>query len=219
MQTSELTRLRHAALVHDVGKVAIPVTILAKGERRSSSEWEIYRLHPYYTQQILERATALQDLAQAAAAHHEWINGQGYHRQLRGEQIPLHGRILAVANSYTRLLHQQGDQTDQREILRQMSSLVGTQFDSVCYEALVTSMIQENGLKRSLLRPRHVSNLTDREVEVLSLLAQGYTNPQIARILYLSRKTIEHHLPHIYTKIGVMSRTAAVVYAVQQGLV
>jgi HD-GYP domain-containing protein (c-di-GMP phosphodiesterase class II) len=199
--------------------VAIPVTILAKGGRRSSSEWETYRLHPYYTQQILERATALQDLAQAAAAHHEWINGQGYHRRLGGEQIPFHGRILAVANSYTRLLYQQGDQTDQREVLRQMRSLVGTQFDSVCYEALVTSMIRENGLKRSLLRSRNVSNLTEREVEVLSQLAQGYTNTQIARMLHISTKTIEHHLSHIYTKIGVTSRTAAVVYAVQQGLV
>ena len=219
MPTSALTRLRCAALVHDVGKVAIPITILAKGEHRSSSEWEIYRLHPYYTQQILEHTTALQDLAPAAAAHHEWINGQGYHRQLGGEQIPLHGRILAVANSYTRLLHQQGDQTNQREILRQMKSLVGTQFDSVCYEALVTSTIREHGLQRSLLRPRNVDNLTEREVEVLSLLAQGYTNPQIARLLHLSRKTIEHHLSHVYTKIRVTSRTAAVVYAVQQGLV
>jgi DNA-binding NarL/FixJ family response regulator len=61
--------------------------------------------------------------------------------------------------------------------------------------------------------------LTEREVEVLCLLAQAYSTPQIARTLNISRKTVEHHLSHIYSKIGVTCRTAAVVYAVQQGLV
>ena len=72
----EQTKLRCAALVHDVGKVAIPYGILAKGDRRSKSEWDMYYLHPYYTQRILERVSSLQDLATVAAAHHEWINGQ-----------------------------------------------------------------------------------------------------------------------------------------------
>jgi HD-GYP domain-containing protein (c-di-GMP phosphodiesterase class II) len=220
MNTSELTRLRRAALVHDIGKVAIPFNIVTKGEQRSSSEWETYRLHPYYTQRILERVPALQELAQAASAHHEWINGQGYHRQLTGEQIPLHGRILAVANTYVRLIQEQEDQTDQEEVLHTIHTLVGTQFDSVCYEALVTSITKENGLKSITPRPRkNVDNLTEREIEVLSLLAQGHNTPQIAQNLYISKKTVEHHLSHIYNKIGVTSRTAAVVYAVQQGLV
>ena len=208
-----------AALVHDIGKVAIPVAILAKGEHRSSSEWETYRLHPYYTQRILERVDALQDLAQAAAAHHEWVNGQGYHRQLCGAQIPFHGRILSVANTYARLIHQQGDQKDPSEALRKMHALVGIQFDRVCYEALVTSVMGEGNLGSIPLKPQKVGNLTEREVEVLCLLAQGQNTPKIARTLDISRKTVEHHLAHIYDKIGVTCRTAAGVYAVQQGLV
>jgi HD-GYP domain-containing protein (c-di-GMP phosphodiesterase class II) len=215
MKTSELTKLRHAALIHDIGKVAIPASILAKGERLSSSEWETYRLHVYYTQRILERVAPLQELAPAASAHHEWINGQGYHRRLRGEQFPLHGRILAVANSYAKLL-QQGDQTD---VLDQMRSQVGTQFDRVCYEALVTSLTQGPGLQSASPKSRKVGGLTDRETEVLRLLAQGHNTPQIARTLHISKKTVEHHLSHIYNKIDVTCRTAAVVYAVQQGIV
>jgi DNA-binding NarL/FixJ family response regulator len=54
---------------------------------------------------------------------------------------------------------------------------------------------------------------------VLCLLAQGRNTPQIAQALEISRKTVEHHLSHIYAKIGVTCRTAAVVYAVQQGIV
>ena len=100
-----------------------------------------------------------------------------------------------------------------------MRSLVGTQFDSVCYEALVTSLTQEKGSKSIPPRSHKADNLTEREIEVLRLLAQGHNTPQIARTLHISKKTVEHHLSHIYNKIGVTCRTAAVVYAVQQGIV
>jgi HD-GYP domain-containing protein (c-di-GMP phosphodiesterase class II) len=218
LNASELSRLRCAALVHDIGKVAVPVDILIKGEQRSSSEWETYRLHPYYTQRILERVNALQDLAQAAAAHHEWFNGQGYHRQLFDEQIPLHGRVLAVANVYARLV-QQVDQEDFAGPLREMRSRVGTQFDPLCYEALVASVTVQRKLGTIPCRPRKIGNLTEREVEVLCLLARGCNTPQIAHRLNISKKTVEHHISHIYAKIGVTCRTAAAVYAVQQGIV
>jgi len=59
LEAGELARLRCAALVHDVGKVAVPAAIVAKGWHQSSSEWETYRLHPYYTQRILERVDTL----------------------------------------------------------------------------------------------------------------------------------------------------------------
>ncbi len=213
---AELDRLRYAALVHDVGKVAIPFAILTRGEQRSSSEWENYYLHSYYTQRILERVPDLRELAPAAAAHHEWVNGQGYHRQLVGEQIPLHGRILAVANKYARLLQQQGSQNISDEVLSQMHSLVGSQLDTMCYDALVRALTKK-GHGRWTPIARKVGSLTARECEVLTLLVQGYNTPQIARRLGVSKKTIEHHLTHIYQKIGVTCRTAAVVYAVQHG--
>lgn len=219
LSAKELSKLRRTALVHDIGKVTVPIAILAKGEQRSSSEWETYRLHAYYTQRILERVAALQDLAPAAAAHHEWINGQGYHRQLSGMQIPLHGRILAVANAYVRLVNQQEDPPDSTEVLQKMHALVGTQFDRACYNALVTSLTGVDSAGNASSRIRKSGNLTERESEVLRLLAGGQNAPQIARTLDISKKTVEHHLAHIYDKIGVTCQTAAVVYAVQQGFV
>lgn len=214
LSPSELTSLRQAAFVHDIGKVAVPIAILSKGDQRTNSEWEAYRLHPYYTQRILERVKALQGLAQAASSHHEWVNGQGYHRQLAGDQIPLHGRILAVANSYARLLH---EQRQPQEALRLMSPLVDRQFDQTCYRALVASVMGKSHLPGPRLRTQ-ADGLTSREVEVLRLLAQGLNTPQIARALQISKKTVEHHLRHIYAKIDVTCRTAAVVYAVQHRL-
>jgi len=215
LSPDELTGLRRAAFVHDIGKVAVPIAILSKGESRSNNEWETYRLHPYYTQRILERVRALRDLAQAAASHHEWVDGQGYHRELSSEQIPLHGRILAVANSYARLIQQ----LPPSEALRQMSTLVDRQFDHACYQALLTAVTGKNRLPGMRPRSALVGGLTTREVEVLRLLAQGLNTPQIARTLQISKKTVEHHLRHIYAKIDVTCRTAAVVYAVQHHLV
>src|SRR5262249_30851943 len=146
-------------------------------------------------------------------------NGQGYHRQLCGEQIPFSGRILAVANTYARLVQQQGDQQDPAEALHKLHFLVGKQFDSRCYDALVMSIKGASSLGSVPRRSRKVSNLTEREAEVLGLLAQGRNTPQIAQSLDISKKTVEHHLAYIYAKLGVTCRTAAVVYAVQQGLV
>src|SRR6266699_2550864 len=150
---------------------------------------------------------------------HLIMNGWGYSRQLCGEQIPFYGRILAVANTYARLVQQQGDQKDPAGVLRDMHSLVDRQFDRVCYDALVTSVTGAAGLESIPRRSRKAGTLTEREVEVLCLLAQGRSTPQIAQTLDISRKTVEHHLEHIYDKLGVTCRTAAVVYAVQQGLV
>ncbi|HXR66921.1 MAG TPA: HD domain-containing phosphohydrolase, partial [Ktedonobacteraceae bacterium] len=214
----ELATLRRTALVHDIGKVALPVGILTRRASLSEGEEETYRLHPYYTQRILERVEAFHDLASAAASHHEWVNGQGYYRQLRGEQIPLHGRVLAVANAYARHLQRQSEPKNPAEILRMMLPEVGSQFDAECYQALVVTLKGKDE-KRVVAHLPMGSHLTARENEVLRLLAQGHNTPQIAKTLAISKKTVEHHLAHIYAKIGVTCRTAAVVYAVQQKLV
>ncbi|HEX7735125.1 MAG TPA: HD domain-containing phosphohydrolase [Ktedonobacteraceae bacterium] len=218
LPAGELRKLRCSALVHDLGKAALPIGILTKGTQRSESEEETFRLHPHYTQRILERVEALRDLVPAAASHHEWVDGRGYHRQLSGEQIPLHGRVLAVANVYARHLQLQGGQPNPAEILRVMHAGVGSQFDSACYDALARVVSGQKG-EAVLPAQSKRDNLTEREREILRLLVQGHNTPQIARILTISKKTVEHHLTHIYTKIGVSSRTAAVIYAVQQGLI
>ena len=221
LSPGELYTLKCSGLVHDIGKVATPFGILVKGARRSQSEWEIYRLHSYYTQRVLEQVAPLRDLAPIAASHHEWVNGQGYHRQLQGEQIPLAGRILAVANTYVRATQerQQDHEEPTSHVLASMSACVGTQLDAACYEALVAFLQAGDNSKKAAPKRSQATGLTQREIEVLRLLTQGQNTPQIARTLSISKKTVEHHLAHIYTKFGVTCRTAAVAYAVQQNLV
>ncbi len=88
----DVTELRRAALVHDLGKVAVPSAVLQKNGDLSDSEREEFRQHSYYTERILSRVDRLSPLASEAGSHHEWLNGHGYHRELLGEQIPMGGR-------------------------------------------------------------------------------------------------------------------------------
>jgi HD-GYP domain-containing protein (c-di-GMP phosphodiesterase class II) len=93
-----LVRLRRAALLHDIGKLSVPNRILDKPDRLTPREWEVVKLHPYYTYQILERVPVFGELAFDASAHHERLDGRGYYRNLTGAQLSQSARILAAAD-------------------------------------------------------------------------------------------------------------------------
>jgi putative nucleotidyltransferase with HDIG domain len=92
-----------AALLHDLGKVGTPNTVLDKAGRPTREELVVIRRHPAATAQLLERIPELNRLASAAAAHHERLDGRGYHLGLTGDQIPWVGKILAVADIFEAL--------------------------------------------------------------------------------------------------------------------
>src|SRR3954466_1726237 len=86
--------LRRAALVHDLGRVAIGARTWQKPAPLSADEWEQVRLHPYHTERVFSRSPFLAALAPVAGAHHERLNGSGYHRGCRGAELPLPARGL-----------------------------------------------------------------------------------------------------------------------------
>ena len=100
---ADVAEVRRAALLHDLGKLTVPNSILDKPAALTASEWEVMRLHSYFTERILEHITGFEWLAFASAAHHERLDGSGYCRGLRGEQIPELSRLLAVADIYDAL--------------------------------------------------------------------------------------------------------------------
>jgi DNA-binding NarL/FixJ family response regulator len=134
---------------------------------------------------------------------------------LAREQIPLGGRVIAVADSFAERARGDGE-PDPTRAYEGIRSLAGSQLDPDCVDALVGS--QDRAEKRPL-RPKKAGDLTSREVEVLELLCAGHSNRQIAQTLVISRKTVAHLLEHSYDKLGVSSRMAASVLAVQNGLV
>jgi HD-GYP domain-containing protein (c-di-GMP phosphodiesterase class II) len=98
-----LTLIRRAALLHDIGKLAVPNTILDKPGPLDATEWQAVKRHPLLTQQILGQITGFGRLTEVAAAHHERLDGTGYVNGLRASEIDQDMRILAVADVYDAL--------------------------------------------------------------------------------------------------------------------
>jgi PAS domain S-box-containing protein len=100
MTPSELVHMRRGALLHDIGKLAIPDRILLKPGKLSDEEWTVMRLHPVYAHEWLWPITYLRPALDIPYSHHEKWDGSGYPRGLRGEQIPLAARIFALADGW-----------------------------------------------------------------------------------------------------------------------
>ncbi len=94
----EIRDLRRAGLLHDIGKLGVSSRILDKPGKLDDEEWKIMRRHPEYTARILGQVESLRDLAAMAAAHHERLDGRGYHLGLTAEQLSPSARVLAVAD-------------------------------------------------------------------------------------------------------------------------
>ncbi|HST12823.1 MAG TPA: HD domain-containing phosphohydrolase [Terriglobales bacterium] len=95
--------VRRAALLHDVGKLGVSNAILEKPGKLTSEEWQSMKMHPVYTQQILEKIPGFSQLASVAGAHHERLDGTGYPQGLAASQLPLEARIICVADVYQAL--------------------------------------------------------------------------------------------------------------------
>jgi len=128
---AEIDRLRLAAVLHDVGKVAVPDEILEKPSSLTSAEWRSVVQHPRVGQVILEQATALKDAVPIILHHHERYSGHGYPFGLRGNDIPLGARIVAVADAYDAMTNDRPYKraVSHDEAIRELRRHAGTQFD------------------------------------------------------------------------------------------
>jgi HD-GYP domain-containing protein (c-di-GMP phosphodiesterase class II)/DNA-binding CsgD family transcriptional regulator len=216
---SEIINVRRAALVHDLGHIALPSHILLNQDQLNEVEKEKLRLHPYYTERILSRVPALAPVAAIAGMHHERMNGTGYYRGLSKDELPVSACILALSDDFQDRLQAGPSRRnlDPQAVLKAMEPDAGQLFSPDCFAALA----EEIGVAVPKPRQRQEwpAGLTNREVEVLRQAAQGDTNRQIAQELVISERTVAHHLEHIYDKIGTSSRAAAVFFAMEHEMI
>jgi HD-GYP domain-containing protein (c-di-GMP phosphodiesterase class II)/sensor domain CHASE-containing protein len=131
LKEEELVNMCRGALLHDIGKIGIPDTILLKPGPLNDEEWEIMRKHPVYSYELLAPISFLRQALEIPYCHHEKWDGTGYPRGLKGEQIPLAARIFAVVDVWESLLSDRPyrpawPKENVREYIR---SLAGTHFD------------------------------------------------------------------------------------------
>ncbi|MEN3273130.1 MAG: hypothetical protein V7636_1891 [Actinomycetota bacterium] len=205
-----------AALVHDLGRVAVPNVVWDKPMSLTRDERDRAELHALVTDQLLRRLPYTATLADVACSAHERTDGSGYHRRSTGANLDDDQRVVAAADVYDALT---SDRPHRRAIasvdaaaeLRSMAS--SGELDADAVERVLAAA----GHTRAA-RPPQPGGLSAREVEVLRLVAKGLTTKVVATELSITPKTADHHIQHIYTKIGVSTRGAAALYAIEHGI-
>jgi putative nucleotidyltransferase with HDIG domain len=214
---ASVTSVRRAGLFHDLGRVAVSEAIWEQPRALTSAQWEQVRLHPYHSERILDRSAALADLAPIAGRHHERQDGSGYHHGVAGSAVPVEARLLGAADAFQAMTqhrpHRRAWSPEVAATRLEAAATAGA-LDPECVRAVVEAA----GHEPSGRRAGWPDGLSDREVEVVRLLARGRSNREIASELVISVRTAEHHVQHVYTKVGVSTRAAAAMYAMEHGL-
>lgn len=133
----QLRSLGRGGLVHDVGKLGLPDAILSKPGRLTPKEYEIVKQHPVRGYEIIRRVASLRDELPVVLYHHEWYNGRGYPEGLAGDAIPLHARIMAVADVYDALTSARPyrEALTEDAAMAHLRRMAGVQFDPRAVEA------------------------------------------------------------------------------------
>jgi response regulator RpfG family c-di-GMP phosphodiesterase/DNA-binding CsgD family transcriptional regulator len=213
----DIALLGQAALVHDIGMVGISPAILALPGPLSDDDRESIRMHVYDTERIFARSRALSPIAALAALHHERLDGSGYYRGLGAAQISPAARILSAADVYQSLIEPRPYRAAlapaaAAEELHREARAGRLESDAV------RAVLAAAGHRLSSGRHTGVAGLSVREIEVLRLLARGWSNRRMAEHLIISERTVDHHIRHIYDKIDVSTRAAAALFAMQHHL-
>ena len=210
--------LRRAGLVHDLGRVVVENGIWDKLGPLTTSEWEQVRLHPYFTERILGRCRSLASLVEPASSHHERLDGSGYHRSLAGESLSRSARILAAADVFAALTAGRPHRPafgDDGHAARTLEAEATGHLDANA----VACVLAAAGRRAAPPPPGWPADLTDREVEVLRLIARrAGQHREVGQQLFIAPKTVGRHVENLYAKIGVSSRAAAAVFAMEHRL-
>jgi len=209
--------LRRAGLVHDLGRVSVPNGIWDKPAKLTDGEWERVRLHPYYSERIVGRVARLEPLARLAGMHHERMDGSGYHRGSDRADIPAPARVLAAADAYQAMTqprpYRPARTRDEAAEMLRADARAG-RLDVNAVDEVLTAA----GHRLAPVRRVWPAGLSEREVEVLRLICRGGTKKQAAALLGISPSTVDHHVRHIYDKVGVATRAGATLFAVENDL-
>ncbi len=216
---SDIRDARWAGYTHDIGELAVPVSTWMRAGSLTARETDAARLHPYHGERAL---ASLGEEGRPVAAlvlrHHERLDGSGYHRYARANDLSPAARILAAAEAFqtAREARPYRPALSDAAAAKKLRDLARD--GKLCPDA-VESVLTAAGQATRREPGERLAGLTPREIEVLRLIAAGRTAKEAARELEIAPKTADNHIQNLYSKIGVTTRAAAALFALERGLV
>ena len=218
LPAGDLRTLRWAALVHDLGELSVPVARWMTAGPLPERIRDEARLHPYWAERALgvlgEEGRPVGPLV---LRHHERLDGSGYHRGARSPDLSPASRVLAAAEAFQTAREARPHRpalTDAAAAARLRADAGGGR---LCPQA-VEAVLEAAGQRSRRAGTPALGGLTPRELEVLRLIATGLTAKEVATRLDIATKTADNHIQSLYLKIGVSTRAAAALHAVERGL-
>lgn len=211
-------RLYKAALIHGMGRAAVPNAIWNAPQRLSAADWEKVRLVPYWTGRAGKQTGTLAQAAELASYAYERLDGSGYFRGVGGQALSLDARVLSASVAFVALGQKRPwrDALSASEVQQRLESEASEgRFDS----AVVAALVEARDAAPRVSRPRQPTvRLSARETEVLRSIGRGASNKEAARELDLSPSTVRTHIESVFRKLECSTRAAATLKASALGL-
>jgi response regulator RpfG family c-di-GMP phosphodiesterase/DNA-binding CsgD family transcriptional regulator len=220
LDKEEINTLGRAAQIHDLGNVSIPDGIWIKRGSLNQAEWERVRPHAYHSQRIMSVTPLLRPFGELAGLHHERLDGSGYHRGVPASAISLPARLLMAGEVYQSMTEERpwrAALTPAQAAAEMRREQSAGKLDRQAVDAVLAAAGQPVTAGRAART--WPAGLTDREVEVLRLLARGLSNRQMAEALHVSAGTVHTHVINLYGKVGVNTRAGATLFALEHDLI
>ncbi len=212
---SEVEAVELAGWLHDLGRVTVSNAIWDKPGPLDAGEWEKVRAHAWFTERVLDSAEPWRGIARLAAADHERLDGAGYPRGAPAPNAGMAARLLAAADVY-QALREPRPHRAAHDPERAARIVVDEANAGRLDRAAVNAILAAAGHREA--RAGLPCGLTERELDVLRLLVRGLTDKEIAQALGISHRTVHHHNQSLFSKIGVVTRGAAALFAIEKNL-
>jgi HD-GYP domain-containing protein (c-di-GMP phosphodiesterase class II) len=210
--------IARAALIHGIGRAAVPNTVWERAGTLAAADWEKARLVPYWTARAGTLVPALRLEAALASHVYERLDGSGYFRGLDGAALSLPQRLLAAAAAYVALCMARPWRVDHEPL--DAARLLGEQATAGRFDAAaVRCVVAAADGSTPAASPRNKGLLSEREAEVLRRISLGESNKEAARVMHISPSTVRTHVESIFRKLECSTRAAATLKALTLGLI
>jgi HD-GYP domain-containing protein (c-di-GMP phosphodiesterase class II) len=216
LSPDEQRLVTRAGSAQGFGRLGVSNSIWEKRGPLGAGEWERVRMHPYLTERMLRQSPALAPMGAIVAQHRERLDGSGYPGGLARGAISRLALILGTADSYQAMR----EPRPHRDALSPGDAAAELRREATAgrMDGYVVEAVLGAAGHRAARRHEGPAGLTQREIDVLRLVARGMSNKAIAERLFISPKTVGNHVEHIYTKINAKNRATAGLFAMQNGL-